>query len=641
MALDPLLNYTHNAETGRVTDAHLAGQIAFPQIEDVSYRYDATGNITRSVDTQGDPGAGDPAETECYRYNPLDELIAAWSATDQCAANLAVNGATAATVGGPQPYWTTWAINAADERTNQTQHAVPSGASSDATTTYSNGVTGHIHALATTSVTQSGQSGGTTYSYYANGATQSRTLASGGEQKFVYTAQGRTASITTSAGPISYIYDADGRELVRNDPASTTLYLPGEELTRDTSSGAITGTRYYTHNGSTAAVRVALTGLSYLFSDPHGTTTTAMNVGSSNAIIRRHFDPYGNDLLGANGSTTTGAAWPDNHAFLNRPTDTTTGLDDLGAREYDPSTGRFLSVDPLLTPADPKSLNGYGYADNNAIDASDPTGLSCIPDEPCNDNATSPGPVSHYRDTTYNTESNEEIAADNEPAVQLSPHVYITAAQAAAAPAQSRAFEKHFAFYVHSLNADLGHYQKYPYAQSLTESYVWASFCNTAGASLCGFSLSTKWNQVYRSIAALPSEVQYQGLAEPGSGIQSVEGVGLEDLSLSVGGGADAFPAIKPGSADGPTAGQRFPNSIKAQALEENGDTCVYCHMETDSPQVDHSIPRSRGGDATIENAQTTCAHCNASKGARDFPVTPPEGYEGEWPPPWFSLEGD
>ncbi|MBF4562871.1 HNH endonuclease [Microbacterium sp. VKM Ac-2870] len=61
----------------------------------------------------------------------------------------------------------------------------------------------------------------------------------------------------------------------------------------------------------------------------------------------------------------------------------------------------------------------------------------------------------------------------------------------------------------------------------------------------------------------------------------------------------------------------------------ENPSTCVYCRMDTDSPQIDHSVPRSRGGDTTLENAQTTCPHCNASKGGRDYPVTPPADYRG------------
>jgi len=75
---------------------------------------------------------------------------------------------------------------------------------------------------------------------------------------------------------------------------------------------------------------------------------------------------------------------------------------------------------------------------------------------------------------------------------------------------------------------------------------------------------------------------------------------------------------------------------VRDEAFEENPFTCVFCRMPTRRPQVDHAIPRSRGGNATIDNAQVACPHCNASKGARGFPVNPPPGYRGQWPPPWW-----
>jgi hypothetical protein len=97
-----------------------------------------------------------------------------------------------------------------------------------------------------------------------------------------------------------------------------------------------------------------------------------------------------------------------------------------------------------------------------------------------------------------------------------------------------------------------------------------------------------------------------------------------------------AGPEIKPGATDGPTAGRRFSSRVRNDALAENPATCVFCRMETTRPQVDHSVPRSRGGNATIGNAQTACPHCNASKGPGDFPRTPPPGYRGPWPPSWW-----
>ncbi len=103
----------------------------------------------------------------------------------------------------------------------------------------------------------------------------------------------------------------------------------------------------------------------------------------------------------------------------------------------------------------------------------------------------------------------------------------------------------------------------------------------------------------------------------------------------------EGAPAIKAGSAGGDSAGMPFSQSVRQQVLDDNPSTCVYCRMQTDSPQVDHAIPRAQGGNATVENGQTTCPWCNGSKGPRDYPVNPPSGYEGDWPPAWwFSATG-
>jgi hypothetical protein len=105
---------------------------------------------------------------------------------------------------------------------------------------------------------------------------------------------------------------------------------------------------------------------------------------------------------------------------------------------------------------------------------------------------------------------------------------------------------------------------------------------------------------------------------------------GEEALSVATAGA----PRIKSGAAGGETAGKPFPQAIKDAANAENPlKVCVYCRREGVATQVDHAIPKARGGNATLDNAQLACPHCNASKGARDFPANPPPDYFGKWPP--------
>lgn len=50
------------------------------------------------------------------------------------------------------------------------------------------------------------------------------------------------------------------------------------------------------------------------------------------------------------------------------------GLTHLGAREYDPALGRFLSVDPEIDVSQPHMLNPYNYSNHNPVTLSDPDG---------------------------------------------------------------------------------------------------------------------------------------------------------------------------------------------------------------------------------------------------------------------------
>lgn len=67
------------------------------------------------------------------------------------------------------------------------------------------------------------------------------------------------------------------------------------------------------------------------------------------------------------------------NVYAGHPTQEETGLVYMRARWMDPTTGTFLSVDPVV-PAydDPQSLNAYAYARNNPITYDDPTGMCVI-----------------------------------------------------------------------------------------------------------------------------------------------------------------------------------------------------------------------------------------------------------------------
>lgn len=125
------------------------------------------------------------------------------------------------------------------------------------------------------------------------------------------------------------------------------------------------------------------------------------------------------------------------------------------------------------------------------------------------------------------------------------------------------------------------------------------------------------------------------------AGLGVITGVAGHEIGTSIvsrewepGPNQDAKP--KEGSAGGEGAGKDFTSKTKQQVREAGKETCVYCHGK--GTEVDHAIPKSKGGNNTIDNAQLTCRHCNASKGSNLYPKTPPKGFPGKWPPPWWGL---
>ncbi|MCO6007030.1 polymorphic toxin type 43 domain-containing protein [Actinoallomurus purpureus] len=358
------INNTFDPHTGALTDSQLA-KTADPstRIDETSYTYDPTGNPLAQTETR----QGGAAETQCFRYDALDRLTQAWTGTDNCAADPSDNGG--GTVGSGitgGAYWTTWTLDPLGQRTKQTRHGL--NGAGDTVTAYDYN-TGQPNTLASTSTTGPGGSAATSYGYDPAGNTTTRTTPANGQETLTWDDTGQLTAVTGTSGGSGYIYDADGQLLLQKDPGKTTLYLPNEEIALDTTTGAITGTRFYSLPGGGEAVRTG-SGTAYGFElgDQHGTANLSLDATLTTPTWRQQ-DPYG-DTRG-----TPPSSWPDNHGFLNKPQDTTTGLTDIGARWYDPSTSRFASIDPVFNPASPQEQNGYTYAASNPVTSSDPTGL--------------------------------------------------------------------------------------------------------------------------------------------------------------------------------------------------------------------------------------------------------------------------
>ncbi|MFF5621051.1 RHS repeat-associated core domain-containing protein [[Kitasatospora] papulosa] len=351
----------YDEHTGQVIQQTTDRDLAPQRVDDTHYTYDPAGNLTAQKTASGQDEQKS-VDTQCFTNDPLGRLTEAWTAKTDC-----TTPPSTSTVGGPDAYWHTYGYDKTGNRTTQTEHATTTG-STDATTTYTHPAPGADlpHAVQQATIAGGSDSGHTsTFKYDQAGNTTKRTIGAT-TQDLTWDAEGHLATLAQAGKTTSYTYDADGNRIIaKNADGSSTLTLPnGDELTL-AANGTKTGTRYYTHNGETVAVRTGGT-ISYLVSDHQGTAMTAITVGSL-ALTRRKQLPFGQ--LRSEQSTAFG-----NRGYVGGANDPT-GLTHLGAREYDAYLGRFLSVDPIIDIRRPAQMNAYSYAHNNPLTLSDPDGL--------------------------------------------------------------------------------------------------------------------------------------------------------------------------------------------------------------------------------------------------------------------------
>lgn len=355
--------FSHEEGTGRLSRVRVHRQGIDPADVDVTYTYDQAGNPLRVADIGREAGAGD---VQCFTYDHLSRVTGAWSQT----ATTCASAPAAAAIGGPAPYGQSYAYDLAGNRTTLVDHVAAT------TTTYRYPAAGKAgpHTLAEVAV-----DGKTTrYSYDASGNTVS---ASGPDSEVAYEwdSRGRMAAADTDEGVTRFVYGAGGERLIRKTPLATTLYVHNTEITV-TATGGVSAQRYYGINGAMLAMVESPDGnpntvqLYRMGSDLWGTPTSVIQNGSMDIITRR-MDPFGN------ARDPVSPDWPGDRGFHTGTHDDATNLVHMGARYYQPSIGRFLSVDPLIDHFDPDQTHGYAYANNNPLAYSDPSGLFvCAPD---------------------------------------------------------------------------------------------------------------------------------------------------------------------------------------------------------------------------------------------------------------------
>jgi RHS repeat-associated protein len=177
-----------------------------------------------------------------------------------------------------------------------------------------------------------------------------------------------SAHLSTGIGAnAAYSYIGTGTDRYNKTVSGTTTQFLYDEGSVDEEMQGTTVTADY----SAGAEKLSGT-LYWMLQDGQGSTRRLLN--SSQATVASYTtDAYGNSVA-SSGSAANPFQWNGGSGYYS---DSESGLQKVGARFYEPSTGRWISQDSQLiagSAADSQALNRYLYCGANPIGLYDPDG---------------------------------------------------------------------------------------------------------------------------------------------------------------------------------------------------------------------------------------------------------------------------
>jgi RHS repeat-associated protein len=211
---------------------------------------------------------------------------------------------------------------------------------------------------------------GVTYTYDRNGNTLTK-VVSGATTTYAWDYENRLTSVTlpNSGGTVTFKYDPFGRRIEKISPTTTSVFAyDGDNLVETVNASGAEVASYAQGDNIDEPLAMDRSGtVDYYEQDGIGSVTSLTN--AAGALAQTYtFDSFGN-------TTNSSGSLTNFFRYTGREFDTETGLYFDRARYLDPSTGRFLSEDPLEFGGE---FNFYRYVENNPVLLIDPFGTSSL-----------------------------------------------------------------------------------------------------------------------------------------------------------------------------------------------------------------------------------------------------------------------
>ena len=215
---------------------------------------------------------------------------------------------------------------------------------------------------------------GVPYTYDADGNTSSKTNGSG-TTSYAWDFENRLTSVTLpgTGGVVSFKYDPFGRRINKTSPAGSTTYVyDGDNAIEELTGSTGTLGERYTFGPGVDEPLVGQRQPQIFFYEADGLgSVTSLTTPSGSVAPTYTYDSFG-FLTASTGSATN---W---YRYTARQFDSDTALYYNRARYYDPTTGRFLSEDPIRLFGG--TDNFYAYVHEDPANLIDPFGLKACKD---------------------------------------------------------------------------------------------------------------------------------------------------------------------------------------------------------------------------------------------------------------------
>ncbi len=210
--------------------------------------------------------------------------------------------------------------------------------------------------------------------YTAAGELKTKIASGGATTSFAYDELGNITSVRLATGDsVKYVVDGANRRVGRKLNATWTngwIYentlRPAAELD---ANGAIINRYIYGANGLSPSLLIHGGATYRVITDYLGSVRGIVDIATGAVAQSRTYDPWG-ELMASTGGSFQSLGYAGGLA------DTATGLVRFGARDYFPAAGRWTARDPLGFRGGSSSL--AEYADNDPVDAVDPTGTTVM-----------------------------------------------------------------------------------------------------------------------------------------------------------------------------------------------------------------------------------------------------------------------